>query len=283
LVKKHLKIKKAKHSGFCFGVKRAVGRAEDFLKDHKEGYSLGSIIHNPSVVERLSEKGLKVIKDINKAKNSHLVIRSHGISPRLKNKAKALSICTVDATCPFVDRSHKIVTKLKKEGYKIIIIGQKDHPEVEAILEVAGKRAIAIAKKSDLSKLNLKNKNIAVIAQTTLSRDKFFEVTTSLLKLDAFECRIFDTICNDVTERQKEAKALSKTTDIIIVVGGKVSANTRYLTQICREQGARTHHIETDKEIKRHWFKSVSSVGIVSGASTPSDIIEAVIKKIKSL
>lgn len=277
------KIIKASHTGFCFGVKRAVGSAEKFLKKHKRAYSLGPIIHNPSVVEGLSCRGLEVITDIKKAKGSCLIIRSHGISPRLKVKAKELSIDMLDATCPFVNRSHGIVTKLKKESYKIIIIGEKDHPEVKALLEVAGKGALVATSESDLSRLSLKKNKIAVVAQTTLSRDRFFRIVKSILQLNCLEYRIFDTICNDVVKRQTEAKRLAKKVDLVFVVGGKISANTRHLAQICKAQGAKIHHIETAKELRPSWLKAQFLVGVVSGASTPADIVEKVVTKLKKI
>ena len=178
--KKKVKIIKANHTGFCFGVKRAVGSAEKFLKKHRKAYSLGPIIHNPSVVKDLSDRGLEVISDIKKAKGSCLIIRSHGISPRLKAKANELSVDMLDATCPFVKRSHTIVTKLKKESYKIIIIGEKDHPEVKALLEVAGRGALVAAGESDLDRLCFRDSKVAVVAQTTLLRDSFFRIVESI-------------------------------------------------------------------------------------------------------
>jgi len=277
------KIVKARHTGFCFGVKRAVGSAEKFLKKHKRAYSLGPIIHNPSVVEDLSSRGLEVISDIKRAKDSCLIIRSHGISPRLKEEANNLSIDMLDATCPFVKRSHTIVTKLKKENYKIVIIGEKNHPEVKALLEVAGPGALVATRESDLNRLSLKNNKIAIVAQTTLLRDRFFRIVESILQLNCLEYRIFDTICNDVVQRQTEAKRLAKRVDLVFVVGGKISANTRHLAQICRQQGAKTYHIETAKELRPSLIKPQSLVGVVSGASTPADIVENVVIKLKKI
>ncbi len=280
---KKLKIIKARHTGFCFGVKRAVGSAEKFLVKHKRAYSLGPIIHNPSVVKDLSGKGLEVISDIKKAKGSSLIIRSHGMSPRLKVKAKELSVDMLDATCPFVKRSHAIVTKLKRESYKIIIVGEKNHPEVKALLEVAGVRALVVTGEADLARSSLRDNKIAVVAQTTLSRDMFFRIVESILQLDCLEYRVFNTICNDVVQRQTEAKTLAKKVDMVFVVGGKISANTRHLAQICKDQGTKTYHIETAKELRPAWLKAQSLVGIVSGASTPADIVEKVVKKLKKI
>jgi (E)-4-hydroxy-3-methyl-but-2-enyl pyrophosphate reductase len=277
------KIIKAHHIGFCFGVKRAVCAAEVFLENHKKAYSLGPIIHNPCMVRELSEKGLIVVSDIKKAAGECIVIRSHGIPPALMEKAKKYCNKIIDATCPFVERSHKIVTKLRNEGYTIGIIGEKKHPEIKALLEVAGAGAIVIEKKTDIRHLDKKIKKLSIVAQTTLSRDRFIEIANAVLKLDYFECRIFDTICNDVFQRQEEAKQIAKLAEVVFVVGGKNSANTRHLAQICRRKGACTYHIETAQELMPGLFANSRSIGIVSGASTPGRIVEEVYKKIKNI
>jgi len=281
--KKQLKIKRARHTGFCFGVKRAVGIAEDFLNSNKRAYSVGPIIHNPAVVEALSGRGLTVIDNIKRAKGANIVIRSHGISPHLRKRAVALSIGMIDATCPFVDRSHKIVIQLKRESYHIIIVGEADHPEIKALSEVAGKRATVVTTSSGLKRLTLKNKKVAVVAQTTLWRDDFLNIASSILKKGGYEVRIFDTICNDVVQRQAEAKELAGRVDAVLVVGGKISANTRHLAKICRDGRAKTYHVETEKEIRPSWFKGLDSVGVISGASTPDEIVDRVVSKLKIL
>lgn len=279
--KKQLKIKIAKHTGFCFGVKRAVGIAEDFLKKNKSAYSIGPIIHNPVVVKELSHKGLKVIDDIKKARGANIVIRSHGLPPYLRKRALKASVGMVDATCPFVKRSHDIVTLLNRENYQIIIIGEKSHPEIKALSEVAGEPAQVVTNQADLKNLRLKNKKVAVLAQTTLSHDGFLNIAASIFSKGCFEYRIFDTICNDVVRRQAEAKELARKVDLILVVGGKISANTNYLARICRDIGTRTYHIETEKELKSSWLKGLDSVGIISGASTPRKVVNRVVSKLK--
>jgi len=282
LQKKQLKIVKAKHAGFCFGVKRAIGIAEDTLSKKTKACSIGSIIHNPAVVNDLSKKGLRVISDIKDAKGQDLVIRSHGVAPRLRRQAKELGIKTVDATCPFVKRSHDIVTSLRREGYHIVIVGEKDHPEVKALAEVAADACSILTKEKDIKRLKIRNSKIGVIAQTTLSRDQFLKIASSCLGMGRFEYRIFDTICNDVVQRQKEAKRIAKNADLIIVVGGRVSANTKHLAKMCKETGALTQHIEDESEIKSTWLKNRFSVGVISGASTPAEIVDRVVKKLKS-
>jgi len=280
LRKKRLRIRKARCAGFCFGVRRAIGIAEDFLKQGKPTYSLGAIIHNPTVVKQLSDKGLKVISDIRQAKGEFVVIPSHGISPRLCKKAREFSIGMIDATCPFVKRSHSIVGLLKKEGYRIIVAGERDHPEIKALYEVAGPGTLVVAKSSALK--HVRAKKVAVVAQTTLSREVFLEIASSVLNMNYLECRIFDTICNDVVKRQLEATQLSRTVDLMLVVGGRMSANTRHLAEICKKISVRTHHIETERELKKPWFRGVGCVGVISGASTPEEIVDRVVMRLKS-
>jgi (E)-4-hydroxy-3-methyl-but-2-enyl pyrophosphate reductase len=277
------KIIKAKHIGFCFGVKRAISAAEGLLAKNEKTCSLGAIIHNPLVVEELSRRGLKVISDIKDAKGMCLVIRSHGISPALKEKAYRYCTKVLDTTCPFVSRSHKIVAMLRKQGYLIAIAGEKRHPEVKALIEMAGPGTVVIAKKTDISKIKRSKHKLALIAQTTISRDDFIDTTKALLALNCPEYRIFDTICNDVVGRQKEAKALAEKADIICVVGGKNSANTKHLAEICRKNGAKAYHVESPGELQAIWFREANLIGVVSGASTPKAVVEEVAEKIKNI
>jgi (E)-4-hydroxy-3-methyl-but-2-enyl pyrophosphate reductase len=283
LKKKAPKIIKAEHIGFCFGVKRAIAAAEGLLKENKKTCSLGPIIHNSFVVKELARKGLRVISDIKHAKGLYLIIRSHGIPPALKKKAQKYCAGLLDATCPFVSRSHKIVSMLREEGYLIAIAGESRHPEVQALIEMAGPGTIVIAKKSDIRKIKRGKPKLALIAQTTISRDDFMETARALLSLNYPEYRIFDTICNDVVGRQKEAKALSKKADIICVVGGKNSANTKHLADICRKNSVLTYHVESPDELQARWFRKAGSIGIISGASTPGAVVEKVAAKIKSI
>lgn len=267
-----MKIKVATHSGFCFGVKRAINIAEATLKDprhRKNIYSLGPIIHNPQVVSGLSKKGLAVTHDIDNIKKGAVIISSHGAPKDLIQKIKRKRIKLIDATCPFVKHAHDIVRDLKAEGYKIVIIGDKSHPEVKALLSLAGK-----AKKS---------KKIGVISQTTQNKDDYIRGVLDLLKDDFSELRIFNTICRDTAHRQILTCELLDECDVMIVVGGKNSANTRRLHQICKESGVDTYHIETEQELRKDYFKGKKCAGVVSGASTPDTMVKKVEKRIKAL
>ncbi len=262
----------ASHSGFCFGVKRAINIAEKILKESRNTnniYSLGPIIHNPQVVEGLSKRGLKVIKDITNIKKGAVIISSHGAPIEVMGDIKKKRLGLIDATCPFVKNTHNIGERLKASGYKIVIIGDKKHPEVKALLSLTGK--------------GTKTKKVAVISQTTQSSDNYLKGVAELLKKDFSELRIFNTICNDTAERQASAKKFLKKCDVMVVVGGKNSANTRRLWQICKESGVSSYHIESASELKRQCFLGKSHAGVVSGASTPDSMVKKVVKRIKSL
>ncbi|MFH1645547.1 MAG: 4-hydroxy-3-methylbut-2-enyl diphosphate reductase [Candidatus Omnitrophota bacterium] len=283
MAKKKIDIRKAEFSGFCFGVKRAIGIARVFLEQKKSAYSIGAIIHNPVVVDELSQKGLRVVKDIDKAKGQNILIPSHGISPQLRGRIKNTASNMVDATCPFVERSHRFIALLKEEGYQIIIVGEKEHPEIKALRGLAGDDVLVVNGDSDFRSLKLKPKKIGIIAQTTLCREEFFAIVTKVLENRCLEYRIFDTICNDVMQRQLEARQLARDTEAVLVVGGLMSANTRHLADICREVCVKTYHIETEDELDALWFKGVGSVAVVSGASTPDEIVDKVVDSLRDL
>lgn len=268
-----MQIKVASHSGFCFGVKRAITIAEKALKEpeHKNGniYSLGPIIHNPQVVDALSKNGLKVLRDIDGIKKGTVIVSSHGAPIETIAKIKKRGLKLIDATCPFVKYAHDIVRDLKAKGYQIIIVGDKKHPEVKTLLSLAGKR--------------VNSKKIGIISQTTQNKSNYVSRIIEVLNKDFNEVRIFNTICNDTSQRQELARRFLKECDLMVVVGGRNSANTKRLYQICRENGTDSYHIESEAELKRHYFTGKKRVGVVSGASTPDKTVEKVAKKIRDL
>ena len=279
-----IKIRKAQPCGFCFGVRRAINMAEDALKTKAKIYSLGPIIHNPLVVKELSGKGIKVISDVRRARGGKILIRSHGIEPSIREKIKKNKIGIIDATCPFVERSHRIVNKLKKEGFYIIIVGEKNHPEVAALAEAAGKDKSVVIDGSQIRRLSLKNKRVALLAQSTLTKSLFEGIVLSVQNKNASELRILDTLCSDVTKRQSEAVRLCKSVNLMLVIGGRISANTKRLAEICRGQGVKTYHLESEKDLKKSWFKNgCKATGIISGSSTPSWVVDRVMTSVKKM
>lgn len=266
-----MQIKIAKHSGFCFGVHRAIDIAHSALKDAKNKhslYSLGPIIHNPQVVDSLCKKGIKVIKILRGIKGGAVIISSHGAPLRIIERLKRKNITIIDATCPFVKYAQNIVKDLKRQGYQIIIVGDRIHPEVKALRSIAGKK--------------ITSDRIGIISQTTQNKNNYIKEISGILESDFKEVRIFDTICKDASKRQASTRELLKECDFMVVVGGKNSANTKRLWQICKESGVDCIHIERDSELNKKCFKGKRCVGITSGASTPDEMVKLVCKKIKS-
>jgi small subunit ribosomal protein S1 len=267
----------SEHSGFCFGVKRAILLAEKALAAGKSPvYSLGPIIHNSMEVGRLEKKGLKVVDGLEGTGSGTLIIRSHGAHPSVFKEAAERGLGIVDATCPFVKRLHEIVAMLKGEGYRVVAAGEREHPEVMALSGVD-----VVENAGDA--LKIRNfKKVGVVSQTTRSAESFRDVVSVLLGKTG-ELRVFNTICSATEKRQSAALELSKKADIMVVVGGYNSANTRRLAEICRAAGAGTIHVESAGELKAEDFRSARSAGVAAGASTPGWLIEEVIKKLEEL
>ena len=275
-----MKIIIAKNSGFCFGVLRAIKIALNISKKYRNVYTIGPIIHNPQVIEKLENKGIKVIRKLPDIKSGCLIIRAHGVPKRTLNEAKRKEIKIFDATCPFVTRSKNYAVKLVKEGYRMVIIGDPEHPEIKYILSYLPKNSIVLNSPKDARKL-IFSKKIGVITQTTQSPENFIKIASGVLKYSS-EIKIHSTICPDAINRQNEAVKLAGRCDVMLVLGGKNSANTKRLATISKKIQKKTYHIEIADEIKGSWFKNAECVGIVSGASTPDWIIKEVGNKIKN-
>ncbi|MEO0096272.1 MAG: 4-hydroxy-3-methylbut-2-enyl diphosphate reductase [candidate division WOR-3 bacterium] len=273
-----MKIYCAKHSGFCFGVKRAIKMAMDAVQKKECVYSLGPLIHNRDFVAELEKKGISITEDVDdiKTKNPTVIIRSHGIRPALLTKLKKRGVDIIDATCPKVRRAQHYVQKLVEAGYFVIIVGEKDHPEVRGLLGYAGKNSAIYS-----DHIELKHKKIGVVPQTTLDFEHFYNAVKNLLP-KVIEMKIYNTICDETILRIAEALSIAKKVDMMLVIGGKNSANTTRLYQICKSIKP-SYHIESVKDIKTQWFKGVKSVGVTAGASTPDEQIEKVINYLKKI
>lgn len=277
-----MEILKVANAGFCFGVKRAINIAFKAAKDSKNGiYTLGPLIHNPQVVERLAEEGVKAVEDLDQEGIRRLIIRSHGASLDLFEEAYQKGIEVIDATCPFVKKAQRYAGILRKEGYQVIIVGDRRHPEVQSILSYAGEGAVVVDKASAIDGIPLKRK-VGIIAQTTERHTIFREVVLKCLER-VKEIKVYDTICDSTTIRQEATKKLAAEVDLILVVGGRCSANTTQLASICKQIGTKTFHIEVPEEIKEDWFYGIEKVGVTAGASTPGWIIDGVIKRLKDI
>lgn len=275
------KIVCAKSAGFCFGVERAIKLANQAVKENKNKvWTLGPLIHNPQEVRRLEKKGIVPVSDLKKVGSDLVIIRSHGASPLVLREIKKRRLKFIDTTCPFVLKAQRLAQKLQKEGYFVVVVGERNHPEVQNIIGYTNGKAVAIGGVKDLKDIPSGEKRIGVVSQTTQTLETFIAVINELL-LKCRELKIYNTICKATTERQREAKAIAERVDVMLVVGGRNSANTTHLADICRGTGAKVYHIETDAEIKSDWLENNSRVGITAGASTPDWIINGVIKKLK--
>ncbi|OCL81699.1 4-hydroxy-3-methylbut-2-enyl diphosphate reductase [Arcobacter porcinus] len=277
-----MKIELASSYGFCFGVKRAIEIAEKY----ENSATMGPLIHNDDEINRL-KKDFKVglyskLSDVKP--DDTVIIRTHGIP---KNDLKDLRKNTkkvINATCPFVTTPQNIVKNMSKEGYSILIFGDTEHPEVKGVMSYAEDLddVNVVLSIEDLEKINFKNKKIATVAQTTKKKETYLEIVNALI-LKNKEVRVFNTICDATFENQDAAREISIKSDVMIVIGGKNSSNTKQLHSICLENCKDSYLIENENELQKEWFKEKKSCGITAGASTPDWVIQKVIDKIKSL
>ncbi|WP_200763855.1 4-hydroxy-3-methylbut-2-enyl diphosphate reductase [Nitrosophilus alvini] len=271
-----MEIRLAKSYGFCFGVKRAIKIAEE----SKNSNTLGPLIHNKREIKRLEEKyGVKVAETSENLENgADVIIRTHGIPKNDLENLREKNFNIIDATCPFVTKPQQIVEQMSKEGYDIVIFGDIQHPEIKGVMSYAENPHV-ILDVSQIQGKRLKEK-VAVVAQTTRKIDEYLKIVDYLVK-NYKEVRVFNTICNATFENQSAAKDLSKEADVMIVVGGKNSSNTKQLYNICKENCEDSYLVEDENELKKEWFENKKICGITAGASTPDWIIEKIIGKIR--
>lgn len=269
----------AKSAGFCFGVKRAINEAEKCSAGSASRiYTLGPIIHNPQVVKRLEESNVYAKEEMEDIESGTVIIRSHGVKLEDYGVAAEKGLNVIDATCPFVKKAQDLVSMLTEEGYNVVVVGQKEHPEVKGLVSYGAKGIRVVESPEELEDMP-RLKKVGIVAQTTIPMSKLEAVVGFCLKR-ASELKIFNTICNATSIRQEESAELARRVELMIVAGGRNSANTRRLAEICRSIQPRTHHIEVADEIDQAWFDGVEKIGVTSGASTPNWIIEDVIKRI---
>jgi len=277
-----LKIILADNSGFCFGVKNAIDSTlKIFENDNKDTYSIGPLIHNKQVIEELEKMGLSVINNINDINNGRVIIRSHGVPLYVYEQAKSRNIEIVDCTCPFVRKIQKKVNEFHEKNYKIVIVGDPNHPEVIGINGWCNNEAIIVNDKEDIALMSKYDK-ICVVAQTTITNDKFIELSNLITeKGDIVE--IHNTICNATHLRQDSCKEVAKQVEAMVVVGGYHSSNTQKLVEISKMYCKNVFHIETINDLDIDKFKSFNIIGITAGASTPGWIIKEVYNKMNSI
>jgi 4-hydroxy-3-methylbut-2-enyl diphosphate reductase len=272
----------ADYSGFCFGVERAISIAYDAATRYENVRTYGPIIHNPQVVERLESKNIKVINNIDEIKsNDLLIIRSHGITKKLYDELLERDIKIIDATCPFVKKAYNAARLLSDEDYFVVILGDKEHPEVEGIISYIKREYLVISNVSEALSLPFKEK-IGYIAQTTQERKLFRDIGV-VLRNRCNSLKIVDTICNATFQRQSSAKKVAKKVDIMLIIGGKNSANTRRLYTICSHICSRTYLIEKKEDLAFIDIKDAINLGISAGASTPDYVIKEVLEYLKEV
>ena len=281
---KNYKITIASSAGFCPGVKNAIERVLQLAeKGKKPVYTVGPLIHNKQVTQMLEKKDIFTINNLNEAedKNGVLVIRAHGITPEFQKQVFDTGLEVVDCTCPLVKRAHTIIDEFAKKGYYTVIIGDAEHAEVIGLLGYTQGRGIVVADAEEAKKLPSYDK-VNVVAQTTQKEQTFFEAA-EIIKQKSKICQISNTICTPTKQRQKETLELAKNADLVIVVGGKHSANTARLAKLCGELCKKVLHVETAEEVKKENLKDAKNILITAGASTPNWIIQEVANKVEDI
>ncbi|MGN0377445.1 MAG: 4-hydroxy-3-methylbut-2-enyl diphosphate reductase [Suilimivivens sp.] len=277
-----MKVELAKTAGFCFGVKRAVDTVYEQAEKHQNEkiYTYGPIIHNEEVIKDLRKHGVAVIEkdqELESMEEGIVVIRSHGVSRAVCEKIEEKGLTCVDATCPFVKKIHRIVAEESAKGSHIIIIGNSAHPEVEGIRGWAGNDVTVIQTVEDAESFTLGDpgQKICIVSQTTFNYNKFKDLVEIISK-KGYDIIVLNTICNATKERQEEARQIAKRVDAMVVIGDKRSSNTQKLFEICKDECLNTYYIQTLDDLDMNQLRSVETVGITAGASTPNNIIEEV-------
>ena len=277
-----MNVELARTAGFCFGVKRAVDTVYQQIEQYRgeKIFTYGPIIHNEEVIKDLRSHGVEVLNDEEELKTTDadvVVIRSHGVAKYIYDILEERGITCVDATCPFVKKIHKIVAEKSTEGSYIIIIGNGEHPEVQGIRGWAGEQVTVVQTPEDAEQFELpdKDQKVCIVAQTTFNYNKFKELVEIISK-KRYDIVVLNTICNATKERQTEARQIAARVDAMVVIGDKRSSNTQKLFEICKEECLNTYYIQTLDDLDINQLRSVESVGITAGASTPNKIIEEV-------
>ena len=275
-----MKVLVAEKCGFCPGVRNAINLAKKTLEQEKDVSSLGPIIHNEDVVAQLSKDGLKTVDSIDAIESGTVLIRSHGATLDELDKINQKGLEIVDATCVLVKRVQKIAQQLYDEGYKVVMIGDKNHPEVKAVVGYT-ENVDVVATEEDLDKLN-NSKKLGVICQTTQSPGHFADMIAAIAKRGFSEMKIINTLCRETMERQTAAVKLCRQVDIMFVLGGLHSANTRKLAELCKKHNLQTYHLQNWNELDKTLLCGKATAGVTAGASTPDEVIREFVRNLES-
>jgi len=274
-----MRVRVAKSAGFCMGVRKAIDCVIDAAHGNKITYTLGPLIHNPQALKMLESRNIYMTDDVNETlKGKTVVTRAHGVAAQTLSRLKDLGVNVVDATCPKVLRSESIIKKYYTDNYSIIIVGDRGHAEIEALLSITSGKGIVVETKEEACRLPRMNK-VCVVAQTTFNKEKYREIADEICR-HADKYHAAETICAATENRQQGVRKLAEETDATVVVGGKNSANTRRLAEISRELGQPTFHIEEPSELDMKELSQYDEIGVTAGASTPNWVIKQVIDSI---
>ena len=275
-----MKVIVAENCGFCHGVRNAISIAEKILAKDKNVYSLGPIIHNKDEVERLAKTGLKTVNDIEQISSGTVLIRSHGAAPSQIHQLKEKKLEIIDATCILVKRVQHIAQELDQTGYEVVVIGDENHPEVQAVVGCA-KDVVVIADEKDLHKLS-ENAKLGIVCQTTQSPEHFSKMLYAISRHGFTELKVINTLCKEAIKRQDSAVQLCKQVDVMFVLGGLESANTRQLAQLCKKYNNQTFHLQNWNEFDKNMGFKKNVAGVTAGASTPDWIINEFVKNLEA-
>ena len=278
-------IEKADDTGFCFGVKRAIHLLEKAARERGAVETLGAVVHNAQVLQRLADSGIRMVKDIDNLKGDTVATSSHGVSPQLKRQIRERNIDIISTTCPFVNRAQVSARRLAESGFFVIVYGDVNHPEVKGILGWANGNGIATLDLDFLDTFKRIPRRLGILSQTTQIPAHFTEFVQDVIDrafTRDFEIRIIDTICHDIRERQTAALGLASRVDLMLVVGGHSSSNTNLLTELCSTV-TEAHLVETAEDIDQTWLAGKEHIGVTGGASTPEETVNKVIAKLESM
>jgi 4-hydroxy-3-methylbut-2-enyl diphosphate reductase len=279
------RIEKADKTGFCFGVKQAVNRLEKVARERGGVETLGAVVHNQQVLQKLADIGVSVVNDIDDIKGDIVVTSSHGVSPDLEDSIRARNIDVISTICRSVRRAQMAAKRLADSGFFVIIYGDVNHPEVKGILGWARGQGLATLDEKPVAALDTPPRRLGILSQTTQVPAHFVEFTKKIIDLALTkdsEIHIIDTICHDIRERQAAALELAHRADVMLVVGGRSSANTNRLAELC-SRITETHLIETAAEIQPSWINGKDLIGVTAGASTSEESVNEVMKRLEEM
>jgi 4-hydroxy-3-methylbut-2-enyl diphosphate reductase len=278
-------VEKSAKIGFCFGVRRALDILEREARERGGVETLGEVVHNEQVLQNLSKLGIKVARTVSDIQGNTVVLGAHGVTPEVEEEIKAGHIRIIDTTCPFVHRAQMAAKRLVDAGYFVIIYGDAHHAEVKGILGWAQGKGIATTDEKFVVSFTELPRRLGFLSQTTMIPAKFGQFIKNIFDTvytKDSEIQIVDTICYDIRERQAAAMELAKRVNVMLVIGGRDSANTSHLAELCAT-AAKTYKIEIADELKETWFRGKQKIGITAGASTAEETIEEIIKRLESL